>query len=151
MKNHTNIYWMDILYFFNDISVIFIYFYRLAFIYCIFFIFYYYIYNFFLGDPYHRVNLWVSFVLRTGLVIKSTCYLEIKYCFENRPRNPGNRLFGAKSYINYLKLFGIFSIHLVFTWTSKKCNMLKTLNKANVSTLCKSINFLMQHPYTDAI
>ena len=130
---------------------IFIYFYRLAFIYCIFFIFYYYVYNFFLGDPYHRVNLWVSFVLRTGLVIKSTCYLEIKYCFENRPRNPGNRLFGAKSYINYLKLFGIFSIHLVFTWTSKKCNMLKTLNKANVSTLCKSINFLMQHPYTDAI
>ena len=25
MKNHANIYWMDILYFFNDISVIFIY------------------------------------------------------------------------------------------------------------------------------
>ena len=30
LKNHMIIYWMDILYFFIDISVIFIYFYKLA-------------------------------------------------------------------------------------------------------------------------
>ena len=32
LKNHMNIYWMDILFFFTDISVIVIYFYKLAFI-----------------------------------------------------------------------------------------------------------------------
>ena len=99
---------MDILYFFNDISVIFMYFYRLAFIYCIFFIFYYYIYNFFLGDPYDRVNLWVSFVSRTGLVLKSTCYFEIKFVLKTTRETRGNRLFGAKSYINYLNCLESF-------------------------------------------
>ena len=39
LKNHMNIYWMDILYFFNDISVIYIYLYIYIYIYkCIFFI-----------------------------------------------------------------------------------------------------------------
>ena len=60
-------------------------------------------------------------------------------------------LLGAKSYINCLKTFEFFLIHLVFTWTSKECNILKTLNKASVGTLCKFINFLMQHTHTDAI
>ena len=60
-------------------------------------------------------------------------------------------LLGAKSYINYLKTFKFFKIHLVFTWTSKECNILKALNEASVSTLYKFINFLMQHTHTDAI
>ena len=40
LKNHMIIYWMDILYFFIDIYVIFIYFCKLALYKCIFFIFY---------------------------------------------------------------------------------------------------------------
>ena len=35
-----------------------------------------------LGDPYYRVDLWVSFFFMTALICNNACYFEIKYCIE---------------------------------------------------------------------
>ena len=56
-------------------------------------------------------------------------------------------LSGGKYYINYLKLFRIFPIHLVFTWTRKKSNISKQLIKENLVHCINPSIFSSTHLY----